>query len=87
MKFILLSILLVLAVASASASRNGVRSRFKTWSARFGKKSDDRSTEEARLSVFEKNCDLIDQHNEKYLNGSSTFYVDLNEHSALVSKI
>ena len=62
MKFILLSILLVLAVASASASKNGVRSRFKTWSAGFGKKSDDRTTEEARLSVFEKNCDLID-HN------------------------
>jgi len=84
MKFLLLSALLVLAVASASANRNGVRSRFKTWSARFGKKTDDKSTEEARVAVFEKNCDLIDEHNEKFLNGSSPFYVDLNEHSALL---
>jgi hypothetical protein len=85
MKCVLLSVLLVLVIASASA-RNGVRSRYKTWSARFGKKNEDKATEEARLAVFEKNCDLIDEHNEKFLNGTASFYVDLNAHSALLDK-
>jgi cathepsin L len=82
MKFLLLSVLLVLAVSSASSA--GLRSRYNNWRARFGKKNDDKATEEARIAAFEKNINLIDEHNEQYLNGNSPFFVDLNEHSALL---
>ena len=82
MKFLLLSVLLVLAISSASSA--GLRSRYNNWRARFGKKNEDKATEEARISAFEKNINLIDEHNEQYLNGNSPFFVDLNEHSALV---
>lgn len=37
------------------------------------------------MDVFEKVTELIDEHNEKFLNGDSTFSVDVNEHSALVT--
>lgn len=76
--------MLLATIAVVSSAKPGVKSRFGSWKTRFGKKNEDKQTEEARLAAFEKNIDLIDKHNEKFLNGETTFTVDLNEHSALL---
>jgi hypothetical protein len=50
MKFLLISIALVfaLAVYQAEAKNLGMKARFNTWKARFGKRNDDPATEEKR---------------------------------------
>ena len=50
MKFLIISIALVLAVATfqADAKSFGLKSRFNTWKARFGKKNDNSENEEKR---------------------------------------
>ena len=48
MKFLLLSILLVAFVALEVEGRKGIAARFNSWKARFGKKNEDKATEEAR---------------------------------------
>jgi len=84
MKFLLVSIALVfaLAVYQAEAKNLGMKARFNTWKARFGKRNDDPATEEKRMCIFENITNLIDNHNEKFLNGDALFSLDLNEHSA-----
>ena len=36
------------------------------------------------MEVFEENTRIIDEQNEKFLNGESSFSCDVNEHSALL---
>jgi hypothetical protein len=59
MKFLIISIALVLAVAAfqAEAKSFGLKSRFNTWKARFGKKNDNLENEEKRY--FEKKALLL----------------------------
>ena len=56
MKFLLVSIALVfaLAVYQAEAKNLGMKARFNTWKARFGKRNDDPATEEKR-SIRKRN--------------------------------
>jgi len=53
MKFLLVSIALVfaLAVYQAEARNLGMKARFNTWKARFGKKNEDPATEEKRSNT------------------------------------
>ena len=84
-KFVLISTLIIASAMFISlAESKKQQARYKTWKVRFGKKNEDKQTEEARLDAFSKNCDLIDKHNEKFLNGTASFFADLNENSALV---
>jgi hypothetical protein len=50
MKFLLVSVTLVLALAvyQVEARNIGMKARFNTWKARFGKKNEDAATEEKR---------------------------------------
>ena len=48
MKFLLLAILLVAFVAFEVEGRKGIAARFNSWKARFGKKNEDKATEEKR---------------------------------------
>lgn len=78
MKFLIIFVLLVGLVASRKFS-----GRWASYSARFLKKDESKDVTEERYKKFEKNVETIDEQNEKYLNGTSTFYVDTNQFSGL----
>jgi len=84
-KFVLVSTLIIASAMLISFTESAKqKARYNTWKVRFGKKQEDKATEEARLDVFSKNCDLIDKLNEKFINGTSSFFADLNKFSALL---
>ena len=50
----------------------------------LGKIYSSASEEAERRLVFEDNLDYINQHNQEYMHGKSSFYLGVNEYTDLV---
>jgi len=76
--FILVACLVAVAVA-----RNA---EFETFKARFGKTYKSQFEEKYRLGVFEKNLELIKEHNQKFEQGKTTFTLAVNQFADLTAE-
>ncbi|KAK8764196.1 hypothetical protein V5799_033195 [Amblyomma americanum] len=78
-------LLVLLASASMALQQEFLREEWESFKAKNGKKYTTGEEEERRKCIFEKNLELIIQHNKKYAEGNVTYKLAMNHFGDMVS--
>jgi len=86
MNFKLIFITVALVACGMVDGKLELKQRFSQWSSKYGFAHESPFMQEKRFKIFKQNVEKIDAQNEKYLNGESTYFSDINSFTGLTEE-
>lgn len=86
MNFNLIFIAVALVACGVVDGKSAMKQRFTQWASKYGFAHESPAMQERRFSIFKQNVEMIDAQNEKYLNGESTYFSDINSFTGLTEE-